>query len=257
MEAAIKDVLARLQPVTPVDFIDPTTGGPAKAILAPAGWSVAKLITPEYLKFPVVSVLSAEAFIAYAKQFGGDHSIAFWSVNGFHAELHYDDDSGNPLRRDHRLTLNAAWSPECAKQIAALREKLGHSLKLDQFEALVQRAALVIENSIGLLESINDLEGVEVVKVSRTRTGQAVSTTGNVKGSVDIPREITIAGRFMGEAIKVAVPFRVTVVGGQITFELIDNGAFDGAINAAMLAVATRVREAIAPIPLYEGMIAG
>ena len=255
MEAAIKDVLARLQPVTTVEFDDPITGGKGKAILAPQGWNIAKTITPQDLRFPTVAALSAEAFIAYAKQFGGESSLAFWNVNGFRAELHYDDDSGKPVRRDHRLVLSAAWAPECAKQVAAIREKLGQAMKLEQFEALAQRAALVIENSAGLLESINDLEGVEVVKVSRTRTGQAVSVSGNVKGGIDIPRAITVRGRFMGEAVMVVVPFRVTVNAGQIAFELIDDGAFDIATNTAALAVAGRIREAIAPIPLYEGTI--
>ena len=107
------------------------------------------------------------------------------------------------------------------------------------------------------METINDLEGTEVVTAKRTRTGYSVSVGGNVKSSLDIPRSIKIRTVYMGEALSIEIPFRTTVQQNQIKFQLIDDGAVETATASAQNRVTQIVREALedSQVVLYMGRV--
>ena len=258
MDEAILAITKELQKgaVKVLPFTDPILGAGGQVIVAPAGWQAIKTIEPKKLQFPAVKVLDVSSFCRYVKEFGSKNSVAFSNESGIAAVLDYYTDATGPMRRTHVINLPAGWSPDTAKQVGAVKAALGKDLSLDAFELLIQTSALVIRDSTTLLEVVNDLEGTTVVKATRTRTGQSISLTGNVKGSIEIPKFISVSAVYMGEAVAAELPFRANVIGDKIQFQIIDNGALDAAMVSARKIVVAKVTSEIAPIALYEGQIA-
>lgn len=256
MEKVLSEILGLVKAggVQALKYTDPYSGAEGTAILAPNGWTLAKDIAPKVDQFPRVTATDTDSFVRYVKRFADADGCAVFCNRSILAVIDYcfADKTGC---RKHLVTLPNSFSEETAKPIAALRACIGKAITLDEFELMLQKASLVLRGSMELLEIVNDLEGTEIVKVSRSRTGQSVALAGNVKGTRDIPTAILGFAQYMGVTIEFSLPFRASVRENTIRFEILDNGALDAAMAEAEAKVRQEVAEKLAPINVFSGSI--
>ena len=243
--------------VKPITYKDPDTGLDVVAIVAPNGWQLIKEHPARLRTFPSPAMADVPSFIEYMinyKEF--EKSAIFANAEGIRGVINYADERDIAGRRTHHVTLPAAYSEATSKPMAALKSIIGKTITLEQFEAALQTAALIILQGDALLETINNIESNEVSKVVRGQKGFEVAFAGNVKAE-NLPSSISAKAAFMGQAISFSLPFRCFAKANQIMFQIIDNGALDKAVADAAAATATAIHEALPDIPMYSGRITG
>jgi hypothetical protein len=259
MDQAIKDILKRLDGASVQAMEYETEHGSGSAILAPDGWKVLEKLPPVTPpQFSAVTVTNCDSLIAYTLKYGGPGSAVFSGDVRIIGVIDYHKGDGTLAdRRKHSVSLACGYSADTKKPMEAIEGVLGKWITLDQFEMLIHSSGLVIESSTALLEIISDLEGTEVVKISRTRQGQSATVSGGVKSSIDMPKNVSVRGVFMGIAIKASIPFRVTIEANKIKFQLIDDGSLEFSKITARNMVTEQVRGALEEkqIQVYSGQL--
>lgn len=236
----------------PFQWEDPTNKTTGVAIVHDETQHVQILSPPEKLiiaTFPGVTCVSALDLIAYlGRHARPSETIVFAGISGLSAVTDYCEhgDALLPGPRARRVTMPAAWSPECRQAMSEIEQVLGKWISLDAMESLLDIAAPFIEKVAEVRDALFDLEGTEVVKVKRSAVANQIETGSTVqaKGSTTIPVEIGLKAVFMGRLVDIRIPLRVRAQGGKIEFSLINNGGIQAAKIAAVGKAAATLKEA-------------
>lgn len=246
----------------PFQWQDPANKTTGVAIVHDDTQRVQILSPPEKLiiaTFPGVSCVSALDLIAYLSRHARpSETIIFAGISGLSAVTDYCEHEGElesshwkgsglvPGPRARRVTMPAAWSPDCHQAMAQIEQVLGRWIGLDAMENLLDIAAPFVEEVAKVRDALFDLEGTEVVKVKRSAVANQVETGSTVqaKGSTTIPAEIGLKAVFMGRLVDIRIPLRVRAQGGKIEFSLINNGGIHAAKIAAVGKAAGALKEA-------------
>lgn len=236
----------------PFQWQDPANKTTGVAIVHDDTQRVQILSPPEKLiiaTFPGVSCVSALDLIAYlGRHARPSETIIFAGISGLLAVTDYCEHEGAllPGPRARRVTMPAAWSPDCHQAMAQIEQVLGRWIGLDAMESLLDVAAPFVEKVADVRDALFDLEGTEVVKVKRSAAASQVETgsTVSAKGSTTIPAEIVLKAVFMGRLVDIRIPLRVRAQSGKIEFSLINNGGIHAAKIAAVGKAAGALKEA-------------
>lgn len=264
MNNDLRDALEWLKlnttPTHKIEYVDPVTGDGGSKVVFPAGFNIVDLERPAHRSMGHVVVATFESLVDYVGKYvrGGENlALALHSEAGVRVEFEYIEEGRAPGLREHSVTLPADWAIEHMQAGRLIESNLGKWLKFDSMEVFIDKTTHVLANAAPVREAILNLDGTSTTKIRKTSSGSqlTVTTQEDVRGVVDLPKDLSFSLNFMGAKVEFLAPLRVKLEGNEIWFQLVDIGMLALAKAEVRRACAATLRERFPDLQVIEGVL--